>query len=151
MWSTSTLKFSFWGGRKHIPYSQFTPTWCPVTEKKKNLLLFSNKEIFPCLCKKTKLLADLDILSFFLISILTFGLYLRQLEDEYEIIFINFFFKASFLSGSELWINSFHSCWDNRLFFTGSLVRQWSNLPGLAPSASTVLTLIVSCMAGICF
>lgn len=57
--------------------------------KKKNLVLFSNKEIFPCPCKKTKFLADLDIL--FLISILTFGLYLRQLEDEYEIILINFF------------------------------------------------------------
>lgn len=52
--------------------------------------------------KETKLLADLVIPSFFLISILTFGLSLRQLEDEYEVILINFFLRATFLSGSEL-------------------------------------------------
>lgn len=62
--------------------------------------------------------------SLFLISILTFGLSLRQLEDEYEIILINIFLRASFLSGSELWINSFHSCWDNRLF---SLAAWWDS------------------------
>lgn len=81
-------------------------------------------QIFPGLYKKTKLLADLDIFSFFLISILTFGLYLRQLEDEYEIILINFFLKASLLSGSKIWINSFHFCWDNRLF---SLAAWWDS------------------------
>lgn len=59
----------------------------------------SNKETFPCLCKKTKVLADLVILSFFLISILTFGLSLRQLEDEYEIILINFFKEQVFCLG----------------------------------------------------
>lgn len=92
-------------------------------------------DIFAGLHEKTQLLADLDILSFLVIFILTFCFYLRNLKMSMRSFSLRFFFfKANFLPGSEIWINSSHSCWDNCLF---SLAAWWQASQTVKQSPST--------------
>lgn len=68
------------------------PLKVQAQERRKILSCLVTKIIFPGLHEKTKLLADLDILSFLLISILTFCFYLRNLKMSMRSFSLRFFF-----------------------------------------------------------